>query len=158
MRSPPPNNNLVHNTLSHVGQHRPLSLHPSLRVELDSIRPPPSCHILLAIMSSLKWKVSLLMACIVSTGSLAFHHPNPRCQLRNLSRQCGISRRRRINTTTAMNSNIATEADAIIPKRDGKNPSGACYYRRIDGSWKPRKELNKLFIGERLFATRFPER
>jgi hypothetical protein len=123
-------------------------------------RSIPFGHHLLAIsyftvMTSSKWKVSLLMACIVSTGSLAFHHPDPRCQMRNLSRHCGFSRRRRINITTA---NIAAEADAIVPKRDGKNPSGACYYRRIDGSWKPRKELNKLFIGERLFATRLPER
>ena len=34
----------------------------------------------------------------------------------------------------------------------------SCYYKRIDGSWKPRKELNSLFIGERLYATRLIER
>ena len=28
----------------------------------------------------------------------------------------------------------------------------------MDGSWKPRKELNTLLIGERLFAARLPER
>jgi len=34
----------------------------------------------------------------------------------------------------------------------------SCYYKRIDGSWKPRKELNSLFIRERLYATRLIER
>ena len=34
----------------------------------------------------------------------------------------------------------------------------SCYYKRIDGSWKSRKELNNLFIGERLYATRLIER
>jgi len=34
----------------------------------------------------------------------------------------------------------------------------SCYYKRIDGSWKPRKELNSLFIGERLYATRLIKR
>jgi hypothetical protein len=32
-----------------------------------------------------------------------------------------------------------------------------CYYKRIDGSWRPRKQLKDLFIGERLFATRLAE-
>lgn len=32
-----------------------------------------------------------------------------------------------------------------------------CYYRRVDGPWRPRKELRCLSIGERLFATRLPE-
>lgn len=29
-----------------------------------------------------------------------------------------------------------------------------CYYKRSDGSWKPRKNIESLFIGERLFGTR----
>jgi len=55
-------------------------------------------------------------------------------------------------------SSSATEANADTQKRGGESPSGTCYYRRMDGSWKPRKELNTLLIGERLFAARLPER
>lgn len=103
-------------------------------------------------MPSLKSKRSLLMACIMATGSLAFHH-----QLRNLSCNNGTRRRQRIHTTI-MTASSATEANAVTQKRGGESPSGACYYRRMDGSWKPRKELNTLLIGERLFAARLPER
>ena len=109
------------------------------------------------IMSSLKRKRSLLMACIMATGSLAFHHAALRCQLRNLSCNNGMRRRQHIHTTI-MTSSSTTEANAVTQKRGGESPSGACYYRRMDGSWKPRKELNTLFIGERLFAARLPER
>ncbi|KAL3794351.1 hypothetical protein ACHAW5_002940 [Stephanodiscus triporus] len=108
-------------------------------------------------MSSLKWKKSLLMACIMSTGSLAFHNAALRCQIRNLFCHNEIRRQQRIHTTT-MTASSATEENGVTRKRGGVSPSGACYYRRMDGSWKPRKELNKLFIGERLFATRLPER
>ena len=48
-------------------------------------------------------------------------------------------------------------ADATIAtrQRNGKpSASGECYYKRIDGPWKPRKELSSIAIGERLFATR----
>jgi hypothetical protein len=136
----------------------------TLSLSLPTARPLPSSSgrvrllaiAFFAMMSSLKWKVSLLMACIVSTGSFAFHHPDPRGQVRNFSRHCGMGRRRRINTAAAaMTDHVVAEGGAIVP---GKNPSGACYYKRMDGSWKPRKEMNKLFVGERLFATRLPER
>jgi hypothetical protein len=126
----------------------PLSTYPP-----SSLRRPPSR----IVMSTLKWKRSLLMACIMATGSLAFHHAAIRCQLKNLSRHNGMLRRQHIHTTT-MTASIATEANAGTQKRGGESPSGACYYRRIDGSWKPRKELNQLFIGERLFAARLPAR
>jgi hypothetical protein len=32
-----------------------------------------------------------------------------------------------------------------------------CYYKRVDGVWRPRKQLKELFIGQRLFAVRKPE-
>ena len=110
------------------------------------------------IMPSLKWKKSLLMAWIMATGSLAFHHAALRCQLRNLSCNDGTRRRQRIHTTIMTASSSATEANADTQKRGGESPSGTCYYRRMDGSWKPRKELNTLLIGERLFAARLPQR
>jgi hypothetical protein len=114
---------------------------------------PPALY----IMPSLKLKRSLLMACIMATGSLAFHHAALRCQLMNLSCNNGTRRRQRIHTTI-MTASSATEANAVTQKRGGESPSGACYYKRMDGSWKPRKELNTLLIGERLFAARLPER
>jgi predicted RNA-binding protein with RPS1 domain len=58
-------------------------------------------------------------------------------------------RHRRVCTSIA--ATVTTDDVAII-----RPESGDCYYRRIDGSWKPRKELSRLFIGERLFATRLP--
>lgn len=51
-----------------------------------------------------------------------------------------------ITTTAASNDSVSST----------KSESGECYYRRIDGPWRPRKELHNLFIGERLFATRLP--
>lgn len=51
-----------------------------------------------------------------------------------------------ITTTAASNDSVSSN----------KSKSGECYYRRIDGPWRPRRELHSLFIGERLFATRLP--
>lgn len=51
-------------------------------------------------------------------------------------------------TATATSNDVSTS---------NKSESGECYYKRIDGSWKPRKELSNLFVGERLFAKRLPE-
>ena len=51
-----------------------------------------------------------------------------------------------ITTTAASNDSVSSN----------KSESGECYYRRIDGPWRPRRELHSLFIGERLFATRLP--
>ena len=64
------------------------------------------------------------------------------------------------HTHVMMTAASATEEITTkITKEGGKpSPSGKCYYKRSDGSWKPRKELNDLFIGERLYATRLPER
>mmetsp|Transcript_37073 Transcript_37073/g.88719 ORF Transcript_37073/g.88719 Transcript_37073/m.88719 type:complete len:387 (+) Transcript_37073:84-1244(+) len=48
------------------------------------------------------------------------------------------------------------DASAAVKSRSGPSPSGECYYRRVDGPWRPRKELRDLKIGERLFASRIP--
>ncbi len=61
---------------------------------------------------------------------------------------------RRRNVCTSVIRATATSNDASTGK---KSESGECYYKRIDGSWKPRKELSRLFVGERLFATRLAE-
>ena len=50
------------------------------------------------------------------------------------------------------------DADVTVKKRGKPSASGACYYKRADGPWKPRKELGKLKVGQRLFATRLPAR
>eukprot|EP00985_Skeletonema_marinoi_P019590 scaffold11309_cov122-Skeletonema_marinoi.AAC.2 len=60
---------------------------------------------------------------------------------------------RRRNGCTSLTA-TATSNDVSDSK---KSKSGECYYKRIDGSWKPRKELSSLFVGERLFATRLPK-
>ena len=60
---------------------------------------------------------------------------------------------RRRNVCTSITA-TATSNDVSTSK---KSESGECYYRRFDGSWKPRKELSRLFVGERLFATRLAE-
>ncbi len=60
---------------------------------------------------------------------------------------------RRRNVYTSITA-TATSNDVSTSK---KSESGECYYKRIDGSWKPRKELSRLFVGERLFATRLNE-
>ena len=59
-----------------------------------------------------------------------------------------------------MQMTAASVTEEIITTKEGgkPSPSGKCYYKRSDGSWKPRKELDDLFIGERLYATRLPER
>jgi predicted RNA-binding protein with RPS1 domain len=57
--------------------------------------------------------------------------------------------------------NVYTSVTATATTKDvstsNKSESGECYYKRMDGSWKPRKELSRLFVGERLFAARLPE-
>ncbi|KAL7530804.1 hypothetical protein ACHAWF_003517 [Thalassiosira exigua] len=98
------------------------------------------------------WKTQLfaVIAIAQSPVSLAF-------QRAAYHRRSGYdgSKCQRVPSTT-----IATSAGAnvIVSEQDKKRTSsGECYYRRIDGSWKPRKDINSLFIGERLFATRLPE-
>ncbi|KAL7465023.1 hypothetical protein ACHAXS_005351 [Conticribra weissflogii] len=53
-------------------------------------------------------------------------------------------------------SSVSTSESAAVLAKDESN-SKPCYYKRIDGSWKPRKELQNLFIGERLFGRRLAE-
>lgn len=50
------------------------------------------------------------------------------------------------------------DADVAVKKVGKPSASGACYYKRADGPWKPRKELSKLKVGQRLFATRLTSR
>jgi hypothetical protein len=37
------------------------------------------------------------------------------------------------------------------------NEPKLCFYKRVDGMWRARKQLNDLFVGERLFANRLPQ-
>ena len=75
--------------------------------------------------------------------------PNFQCNHQHHHRRS--TRRRNVCTSVTA---TATSNDVSTSK---KSESGDCYYKRIDGSWKPRKELSTLFLGERLFATRLPE-
>ena len=65
------------------------------------------------------------------------------------------------SSTPTRRRNVCTSLTATTTSNDvstsKKSESGECYYKRIDGSWKPRKELSRLVLGERLFATRLPE-
>ena len=116
-------------------------------------------------------RASLLMLAIAATGcrpteSLAFpqftinhycHSSSPR--QRQLIRHHG---------PIVTSARSAAESNSVITEQQDTNfhsqlpPSSSeerlCYYKRIDGSWKPRKELKDLRIGERLFASRLPER
>lgn len=103
------------------------------------------------------------------TESLAFHQPPARSN--NLRRTPSATtghhhnandingRRQRQSVVTIK---TASTVEASAEQRDGgkssssPSASGECYYRRIDGHWRPRKDLRRLSIGERLFATRLP--
>ena len=74
----------------------------------------------------------------VPTSQHCPHHHKSK----TLQRDVSVS----ITTTAASNDSVSSN----------KSESGECYYRRIDGPWRPRRELHSLFIGERLFATRLP--
>ena len=54
-------------------------------------------------------------------------------------------------------NDVSDSSSSTATVERGTSESKDCYYKRIDGSWKPRKELNKLFLGERLFARRLAE-
>eukprot|EP00578_Thalassiosira_sp_NH16_P014934 CAMPEP_0181106618 /NCGR_PEP_ID=MMETSP1071-20121207/16627_1 /TAXON_ID=35127 /ORGANISM="Thalassiosira sp., Strain NH16" /LENGTH=405 /DNA_ID=CAMNT_0023190035 /DNA_START=27 /DNA_END=1244 /DNA_ORIENTATION=+ len=102
------------------------------------------------------------------TESLAFHRPPARNNnlRRTPSATTGhhhnandINGRRQRQSVVTMTTASTVEASA--EQRDGgksssssPSASGECYYRRIDGHWRPRKDLRRLSIGERLFATR----
>lgn len=68
---------------------------------------------------------------------------------------CNMKERLPITLVRSANeaNNIAIEQQVTAA-----NFQTTCYYKRIDGSWKPRKELKDLKIGERLFATRLLDR
>eukprot|EP00584_Thalassiosira_punctigera_P025103 CAMPEP_0172567028 /NCGR_PEP_ID=MMETSP1067-20121228/114247_1 /TAXON_ID=265564 ORGANISM="Thalassiosira punctigera, Strain Tpunct2005C2" /NCGR_SAMPLE_ID=MMETSP1067 /ASSEMBLY_ACC=CAM_ASM_000444 /LENGTH=316 /DNA_ID=CAMNT_0013358281 /DNA_START=159 /DNA_END=1109 /DNA_ORIENTATION=+ len=53
---------------------------------------------------------------------------------------------------------MAAGADVVDKATGEKSSPEVSYYRRIDGVWRPRKELERLSIGERIFATRLLER
>jgi len=87
-----------------------------------------------------------------TTESLAFHHAiNNDCQPRISSLSLAANNYCQPPTTTTAG------AEAITQQNSKSSSPGVCYYRRVDGPWKARKELNSLFIGERLFASRLLE-
>ena len=88
------------------------------------------------IMLSLQKKYSMILLFVVVIGLTASAFNKPQ-----------ISQPHKLMHATITDVNTTTEQQGI-----------SCYYKRIDGSWKSRKELNSLFIGERLYATRLIER
>lgn len=107
------------------------------------------------------------------TKSLAFHqctvHVHRHCLSSSRQRLSHPVERRHlqiIRHVTISSARSAAESNSIVTEQQDSNmesspqPSSEklCYYKRIDGSWKPRKELKNLKIGERLFATRLPDR
>ena len=113
-------------------------------------------------VSSSAWKKSLLLTALTIAGrTLAFklhHHVAilPRHSKGNDNRY-----HRRCITLINSTTEEETSTKTIITqqqRRGSPSSSGSCYYKRIDGSWKPRKELNRLAVGERLFAIRLLER
>lgn len=88
-------------------------------------------------MLSLQKKYSMILLFVVVIGLTASAFNKPQI----------LSQPHKLMHATITDVNTTTEQQGI-----------SCYYKRIDGSWKPRKELNSLFIGERLYATRLIER
>lgn len=79
-----------------------------------------------------------------SSSRQRLSHPVERRQ-QQIIRHVTISSARSAAESTSTNINSQPSSEKL------------CYYKRIDGSWKPRKELKNLKIGERLFATRIPD-
>ena len=106
-------------------------------------------------VSSSSWKKSLLLTALTIAGrTLAFKLLLPRHSKGNDNRY-----HRRCITLINSTTEEETSTKTIQQQRRGSpSSSGSCYYKRIDGSWKPRKELNRLVVGERLFAIRLLER
>ena len=119
--------------------------------------------------SQCKRALLVVITLALPTASLAFNNINniqPRRQCHpsrivSLSQQHVHLRSYSTLTTardTTTSSSSSSTAETIAKKGSGKpSPSGACFYKRADGSWKPRKELDQLVVGERLFATRLSE-
>jgi len=59
----------------------------------------------------------------------------------------------RILFSTAIET-LTKEAEQPEQPRNSLKP---CFYKRVDGNWRTRKQLNQLFIGQRLLATRLSE-
>ena len=85
--------------------------------------------------------ITLLVALIQTTAS-AFQH-----QSVLLPQQFTYGR-----YSVSFNMAAETNVDNTLQYN---NPE-QCYYKRSDGVWRPRKPLNNLFVGQRLFATRLP--
>ena len=108
-------------------------------------------------------RASLLMLAIAATGcrpteSLAF----PQFTINHYCHSSSLRQRQLIrhHCPFVTSARSVAESNSVITEQQDKNESEKrlCYYKRIDGSWKPRKELKDLRIGERLFASRLPER
>jgi predicted RNA-binding protein with RPS1 domain len=95
----------------------------------------------------------ILLAC-VSFELLAFQSSHPH--------QCvsfgDAPRRSPFSASSAMCTalHLVSDTDNQVVNLE-QSQSAVCYYRRVDGSWKPRKEIERLFVGERLFAKRLSE-
>lgn len=102
-------------------------------------------------MTSLQWRMALLLAVI---GIASFEAMALSVGHVKGGRPFAVPRR---SIGVASMTVEATDAVSTQPRSGGNaSSSGACYYRRIDGPWRPRKELSRLVIGERLFASRLP--
>ncbi len=126
-------------------------------------------------------QTTLLLLVLLLTGykpadsfALNLYRCTVRCHCPSSSRHTLLSptKQRHIIRHVPVKSAITAEANNIIteqqdtkinslsspPPSSSSSSDKLCYYKRIDGSWKPRKELKNLKIGERLFATRLPDR
>jgi len=76
-------------------------------------------------------------------------------QINNHKQLLPLSPRNCPSTLLLMLASVEDLSDSTLASTaENKSTSNLCYYKRIDGSWKPRKELQSLFIGERLFGRR----
>lgn len=80
--------------------------------------------------------------------TLAFRPPGPSS---SRGTACGSPSRLTADVESASVSGTTSDGDdapstASVKTRSGPSPSGACYYRRVDGPWRPRKELRDLKI------------
>ena len=111
------------------------------------------------------WKKSLLLTALTfivgRTSAFKLHHHVailPRHTKGNNNRYDKWSIITLFSSTTEEEEASTKTIIQQEQRRGVPSASGSCYYKRIDGSWKPRKELNRLFVGERLFAIRLLER
>ncbi len=157
-----------------VTSHRRLSPLPTLQAKRHQ-----TYHTMMMMMAMLlpPIQTKLLLLILLLTGytpaeSFAFnlHRCTVRCHCPSSSRQHRIlsspTKQQHLIRHMPVASAITAEAkhvtneqkDAPSNLQSSSSSEKLCYYKRIDGSWKPRKELKDLKIGERLFATRLPDR